>query len=154
MKYLLMFTIGIILCSCSDPGYSVRINIGEDAKATEEDLNSLTEYIHKKNHEVIVEEGNEQWNVKGYKIKLDDKRFDTFEHKYINFVIEYYFSEPLIEEKKLLKSVEVRIGNSWEGRKPILRKEIDTISNIVVNRLKQRFKKSDFTITRKFVTPM
>ena len=154
MKYFFIATLSLILYCCTDPGYSVRINIDENAKATEDDINSISEYIKKKKYEVVVEKGDDLWKVRSYKIILDDKRFDKFKHKYINFVIEYHISELSAEEKKALKTVEVRIGNNWEGRKPLLKEEIDTLSAIIVDQLTRRINKSDITVTRKFVTPM
>ena len=154
MKYALFIFSCLILISCSDPGYSVRININDNANATESDIKLLTEYLQQTKYDVVMIEGKDNWKIQSYKILLDVKDYDGIGHKYINFVVEYYYNELSKNKGKILKKIEVRIGNSWEGRNPILKKEIDIIADQIVKVLTKRFNKSNFSEKRKFVTPM
>ena len=154
MRYLYIIISCIIMISCSNPGYSVRFNINENAKATENDIDLLTNYLQQTKYDVVMIEGKDNWKIQSYKIRLDGEKYKGIEHKYINFVVEYYYSRLSNNEEKILKSVEVRIGNSWEGRNSILKKEIDVISDHIAKVLEKRFNKSNVSEKRKYVTPM
>ena len=156
MRYLvvLITLCYIYACSSSSPGYSTRIYISSDARAAESDINLITNIPKGKGADVIFKKGELNWRVESYRINLNEKRFDALERKYIIFVVEYYYNDSLSKRDNFLEKIEVRIGNSREGRKRILKLEIDKITDQVLSLLIKRFDKSYITIERKYVSPM
>ncbi len=154
MRSLLLVCYAFIFFSCSYPGYSIRINIDQDAKATENDIKLITNYLSKTAHEVLLIKEKDLWKVKSYKINLDEDKFKNVSHNYINFTVEYYYDQKKIIEDKIIEKIEVRIGNSWEGRNPVLKNEIDRIADYVFNQLKARFDASNISIERRYTGPV
>jgi hypothetical protein len=154
MRYLVVLITLCNLFACSNPGYSTRIYISSDARANENDINLITNIPKGKGADVILKKGRLNWKVESYRINLIEKRFDALERKYIYFVVEYYYNASLSKRDNTLEKIEVRIGNSRKGRNPILKLEIDKITDQVLSLLIKRFDKSYISIERKDVSPM
>lgn len=154
MKSLSVIFIVFVLAGCSNPGYSTRIYIEKAAGATESDIKLIKNYLLKTPYDVVMIKEKGFWRVESYKINLDEKMFEHLDHKYIMFVVEYYYDKQTINGLKTLEKVEVRIGNSWEGKDPILKDRIDKITDYIVNQLSQRFESSKFSVTRRYTGPM
>jgi hypothetical protein len=154
MKSLFFTCYAFIFISCSYPGYSIRINIDQDAKATENDIKLITNYLSETTHEVLLVKEKDFWKVESYRINLDEDKFKNVNHKYINFTVEYYYVKNKIFERKLIEKIEVRIGNSWEGRNPVLKNEIDRVADYIFNQLRERFDASKISIERRYTGPV
>ena len=154
MKSISVIFFVFIFTSCSNPGYSIRINIDQNAKATESDIKLITNYLIETDYENVMIKEKDFWKVESYKIYLNKDKFKKFEHNYINFAVEYYYEQEKTMNKKIIEKIEVRIGNSWEGRNPILKTEIDKIADCVVNQLRKRFDDSKISIERRFTGPV
>jgi hypothetical protein len=154
MKSIYVIFSFFIFISCSNPGYSIRINIDKNAKATENEIKLITNCLLKTDYESVMIKEKDFWKVESYKIILTKEKFTKLEHNYINFAVEYYYAQNnTMNETKIVK-IEVRIGNSWEGRNPILKTEIDKLADCVVNQLKKRFDDSKILIDRRFTGPV
>jgi hypothetical protein len=144
--------------SCSSPydniGYGVDIRIEKNAKPTVNDMKLVADYLAETAHEVVFIKDFEWGRIESYKILLDKKKFKGIKRKYIRFVLECPFAEQKIDNKRVLKYMEIRIGNVWEGRKPILKKEIDLVADNFMINLEKRFGKSNLSVNREFETPM
>ena len=154
MKSTFLIFIAFILTSCSNPGYSIRIYVDKGAEATENDLKLIRNYLLMTSYDVVMVKERDCWKVESYKINLNGKKFEGAEHRYISFVVEYYYSNEKDNEKKALDKIEVRIGNGWEGRNPVLKAEIDKAANYITNKLMQRFNSSYISIERRYTGPM
>ena len=154
MKSIFLIFIAFILTSCSNPGYSIRIYVNKGAGATENDLKLIRNYLLMRPYDVVMVKEKDCWKVESYKINLNEKKFEGAEHRYISFAIEYYYNNEKDNEKKVLDKIEVRIGNSWEGRNPVLKAEIDKAANYIMNQLMQRFDSSYLSIDRRYTGPM
>lgn len=157
MKVLTLISILFFLTSCygvqHDAGYSVYIDINHDAKPTTDDVKMITEYLDNTVYDVIKINDQGEWKYESYKIILDGGKFSEINHKYISFGVEYYFTNKS-NDKKELKELRVRIGNTQEGSTPVIQKEIDLIADDIEKKLKKRFGDKNFSIKRKIVTPM
>lgn len=153
MRYLYILIAICFFYGCSDPGYSARIHISSDARATEDDIKLITDILKQKTYQVIMTKNESNWKVESYKILLNEKRFNGLNRQYIMFVIEYYYSGTSSDLNKLLDKIEVRIGNSWEGRKPIVKEEIDQIVDYLLSFLIKRFGDSVISTEKGYVSP-
>ena len=70
------------------------------------------------------------------------------------FVVEYHIAEHSSGNDQLLEKIDIRIGNTWEGKTPVLKNEIDIIADQVVSRLEKRFGSANMSVKREFKTPM
>ena len=153
MKSIYVILSFFIFVSCSNPGYSIRINIDKNAKATENEIKLITNCLFKTDYENVMIKEKDFWKVESYKIFLTKDKFTKFEHNYINFVVEYYYAQNSTMNESTIVEIEVRIGNSWEGRNPILKTEIDKVADCVVSQLRKRFDDSKILIDRRYTGP-
>jgi hypothetical protein len=154
MKSILYVFFVFLFIGCSNPGYSVRINIDHNAKANESDIQQIQNCFLNTDHEVVMVKKKDFWKIESYKINLKSKRFEQLEHNYINFAVEYHYDQKKTSGKQIIKDIEVRIGNSWEGKNPILKKEIDKVADCVLNQLKGRIGDSYISIDRRYTGPI
>jgi hypothetical protein len=154
IKSLIIIFALYILTSCSNPGYGTLIYLSEDTEVTENDIVIITSIPQQLSHEVVMVKEEPTFKVESYKINLDEKKFDVFDHKYIIFVVEYHYDKQTTSGRKNLNKVEVRIGNVWEGRTPILKEEIDKLTDQTINLLSKRFDNSAIKTKRRYTMPM
>lgn len=155
MKYFLIILAIFTLTGCSKPGYSTRINIRESAGATKADILLITSILQSKSYDTIMVKEEDWGGIESYKIKLDDKKFNKFERKYIGLAVEYYWcGKERTNEQNALCKIEVRIGNPWEGKTPVIKNEIDIITDLVVANLSDRFSKSEVKVRRAYSAPI
>lgn len=150
---LFCFALFLIIIGCSNPGYSVRINIDQDAKATDSDIDLIKSCMLQTTHEAVLKKGRDSWKIESYNIILDKDKFKQFEHKYIKFAVEYYYDQKVVGEN-IINRIKVRIGNSWEGRNLALKNEIDKIADCVLEQLEGRFDASKISIERRYTSPV
>ena len=101
-----------------------------------------------------MDEEEDTTKIESYKIKLDDKKFNDIERRYIGLAVEYWCSGEGSNEHKSLCKMQVRIGNPWEGRKPVLKNEIDQITDNVLTNLLKKFSKSEVKVRRAYTSPI
>lgn len=155
MKLICALFLCVVLTACSNPGYSTRININK-ANGLNEDLiqGSIKTFLSNTQHDVVMIQEEKNWKIESYDIQLKEKKFWHLKHKYIGVAVEYWFEKSISENQRLLKKVQVRIGNSWEGKEPNLKNEIDKITDYFVSQLTHNLDKSNFSIQRKYVSPI
>jgi hypothetical protein len=154
MKYFAIILAILTLTSCSKPGYSTRITISKDAGTTKSDINLITNILHSKSYNTIKIEEKATWKIASYKIILDDERFNALERRYIGLAVEYSCAGKNASQLKDRCEIEVRIGNHWEGKNPIVKEVIDKITDQVVANLLKKFSKSEISISRAYTSPM
>jgi len=157
MKFINVIFIVLTLTSCSisKPGYVTRIQLNQDAEATEKDIELITSVLTSRSHETIKKNEKNHWKSENYRINLDDKKFANLENRYIGISIEYYYDrQNLNHNKNILEKIVVRVGNTKEGGVQSLKKEIDNLTDQIVFLLSNRFDNSLIVIQRKHVHPM
>ncbi len=136
-----------------DVGYSVFINIEQDAMPKAEDIKLITEYLCEVGFEVVEINEKEMGKYELYKKNLKTKEFDKLKYNYIRVAVEYS-SNQSSNESGALSNIEIRIGNSREGSTPVLQNEIDLVADRIEEKLSNRFGIKNFSIKRKIVSPM
>lgn len=158
MKLIVPLIISFVcfnIVSCSNkPGYRIQITIEKENMATEDDISLITDYLKLTTYDMIMNEGKDNWKVESYKIKLPEENFKHIEHQYIMFALEYYYDKQSTKDPKMLEKIILRFGNNWEGRNPILKNEIDRISDYIENKLSERFTDVNYSIEKRYVSPM
>lgn len=158
MRALFSFFLLIFLTSCAGihhkAGYRVRIHIDQDAKPTVNDVAMITDYLDQTTYETVKTKKQGAWVYESYRIRLNEEKFNMLKRRYIGLGVEYYFVEESANGENQLKKIVVGIANTWEGNVPILKTEIDFVADQIIDKLKKRFGESNFTVERKFVTPM
>jgi len=154
MKYFLIILVIFTLSGCSNPGYSTRIDISEKAGATKGDFFLITSILQSKSYDTLMDEEKGLHKIESYKIKLDEKKFSGIERKYIGLAVEYWCTEERTFEQNALCKIQVRIGNPWEGKKTVLKNEIDKITDLVVANLSERFSESKIKVRRAYSSPI
>lgn len=154
MKILFAIFFAFIIANCSNPGYSIRISVNKAVNASENDLKLITNYLRDKPYETLLIKEKSFWKVESYKIILNEEAFNQCKHRYINFVLEYYYDHENENKLRLLDKIEIRIGNSWEGKNPIIKKEIDKAADYVINQLNKSFDLSNIVIERRYTGPV
>ena len=153
MRHFLAILVILLLYGCDKSGYSTRINLSENAGATKRDILLITNTFKSKPYDTVMTKEEGSWGIESYKIKLPDKKFNDLQRNYIGIAVEYWCPENTASKKPTCK-MEVRIGNPWEGKKPILKTEIDKITDLVVTNLSERLNMSEVKVQRAYTSPM
>lgn len=144
----------LTMLGCSNPGYSVYIDIKEDTQATTRDISNIRDFIMTVPHEVVGKKSEDNWLGESYRILLSDASFNQFKHKYVGISIETYLSETVVNGNIIIERAQIRIANILEGRTPPLKAEIDDVADAIISILNQHIEKPKIAVSRAYTRPI
>ena len=151
MKYFIAILSVSLLLGCSEkPGYSTRINIEKDAGINKSDIYLITSVFKSRTFETSMKKEEGAWKIESYKIMLESNKFNAIKHRYIGVAIESWCE---LKQNAPCR-IEVRILNAWEGRKPVVKAEIDKITDSIIENLSKKTSASQLKVQRKYASPM
>jgi hypothetical protein len=148
--YIATFTL-LLLLGCSDKlGYSSRINIEENANITQGDIHLITDILKSRTYEVAMIKEENTWKIETYKIMLEENKFNSIKYKNVGLAVESWCG---ITQDTSCR-IEIRIVNLREGRKKVVKSEIDKITDHIIKNLSKKVNKSLLNVQKQYVSPM